>query len=314
MALYFPYLRGRQYELIALRELIENNKLSDNIVPIIEPVKVTPTLLNTINTFNDNKKKFVIIRNPNVGTFISDSNKEKNIDTFEKIKNAITTDNAYSGLNINKNSCSDVQYMLDQGIPYDRMVALCFESDNIENIQVAFKDANPKYNIIPYSPAFRRVRNGERIMIDDKFNKLPRNNDYLNCDDEFFSDDYLYCYQDGYSGFSDYSIVGKEYSESGFAPYAVAIHIVYLAEDNTLRVHHFVSDSNNDISDPANKFYEALEKLVEWNKDKKLNTLAMQAFESMYKDETYSGLGVVKKLSIMHHLELVGDYLDEVLR
>ena len=25
--MYFPYLRGRQYELIALRELLENNKL-----------------------------------------------------------------------------------------------------------------------------------------------------------------------------------------------------------------------------------------------------------------------------------------------
>ncbi|MEE1319505.1 MAG: sce7725 family protein, partial [Ruminococcus sp.] len=110
------------------------------------------------------------------------------------------------------------------------------------------------------------------------------------------------------------SIVGKEYSESGFAPYAVAIHIVYLAEDKTLRIHHFVSDSNNDISDPANKFYEALTKLVAWNKEKKLNTFAMQKFEDMYKNETYPGLGVVKKLSIMHHIELIGNHLDEVRR
>ena len=45
--------------------------------------------------------------------------------------------------------------------------------------------------------------------------------------------------------FQTYSIVGKEYSDSGFAPYAVAIHIVYPASisDETLRIHHFVSDS-----------------------------------------------------------------------
>lgn len=39
--MYFPYLRGRQYELIALRELINNDKLSEHVTPIIEPVKVS---------------------------------------------------------------------------------------------------------------------------------------------------------------------------------------------------------------------------------------------------------------------------------
>lgn len=313
--MYFPYLRGRQYELIALRELIENNRLSNNIVPIIEPVKVTPTLLNTIKAFNDNDKKFVFIRNPSVGTFVMDSNKPKNAEIFENIQNAINSKNVYSGIIINQQSSEFVNTLLGKGVPYEQMTALCLNSDEIDNLQSAFREAAPKYNVIPYSPAFRRVRKGDRIMIDDKFNKLPRNSDYLDFDDEFFSDDHLYCYEDGYKGFSDYSIVGKDYSDSGFAPYAVAIHIVYPVSesDKSLRIHHFVSDSNYDISDPANKFYEALKKLVEWNKEKKLNTLAMQTFEAMYENETYPGLGVVKKLSIMHHIELVGRYLDEVL-
>jgi len=311
--MYFPYLRGRQYELLALRELIANKKLSDNVIPIIEPVKITPTLLNTIKAFNDNNKSFIIFRNPSVGTFVADSTKDKNIELFEKIQESVTGDNAYSALTINYKSYNDVKFLLSKGIKREKMVALCFESDNIEYLHEAFNESAPKYNIIPYSPAFRRVRNGDRVMIDDKFNKLSRNNDYLDCEDEFFSDDHIYCYEDGYKGFSDYSIVGKEYSESGFAPYAVAIHIVYPASDKTLRVHHFVSDSNNDTSDPANKFYEALSKLVEWNKDKKLDTLAMQTFEDMHNNETYSGLGIIKKLSIMHHIELVGNYLNEVL-
>lgn len=313
--MYFPYLRGRQYELIALRELIQNNKLSDNIIPIIEPVKISSTLLNTIKSFSDNDKKFIIIRNPSVGTFLTDSTKPKNIEHFENIQKVISSKNAYSGLIINKQSSELVNTLLKKGVPYEQMVALCLDSDEIDNLHSAFSGNSPKYNIIPYSPAFRRVRKGDRIMIDDKFNKLPRNSDYLDCDDEFFSDDHIYCYEDGYKGFSDYSIVGKDYSESGFAPYAVAIHIVYPTTESNkpLRIHHFVSDSNYDISDPANKFYEALKKLVEWNKQKRLNTLAMRTFEAMYDDETYPGLGVVKKLSIMHHIELVGKYLDEVL-
>ena len=37
--MYFPYLRGRQFELIALRELLENDLIGDKIIPIIEPIK-----------------------------------------------------------------------------------------------------------------------------------------------------------------------------------------------------------------------------------------------------------------------------------
>ena len=46
--MYFPYLRGRQFELIALRELIENDCINSSIIPIIEPVKPTANLLKTI--------------------------------------------------------------------------------------------------------------------------------------------------------------------------------------------------------------------------------------------------------------------------
>ena len=38
--MYFPYVRGRQYELLALRELATNNLLGDYVTPIIEPVKL----------------------------------------------------------------------------------------------------------------------------------------------------------------------------------------------------------------------------------------------------------------------------------
>ena len=239
--MYFPYLRGRQYELIALRELINNDKLSEHITPIIEPVKVSPTLLSVINTFNKKGRNLIIITNPHVGTYESDSKKEKNVVIFENIQKAANSQNIYSGIITDEISPFLVNKMLDQGINYNKMVALCLNSDNIENLQAAFSRGNALYNVIPYSPAFRRVRNSNRVMIDDKFNKLPRNSDYLNCLDEFFSDDHLYCYEDGYSGFSDYSIVGEEYNESGFAPYAVAIHIVYMDTDSSLRIHHFVA-------------------------------------------------------------------------
>ena len=48
--MYFPYLRGRQFELIALRELLEGKRISEKVIPIIEPVKPSSTLLKTLET------------------------------------------------------------------------------------------------------------------------------------------------------------------------------------------------------------------------------------------------------------------------
>ena len=113
-------------------------------------------------------------------------------------------------------------------------------------------------------------------------------------------------------GFADYSIIGKDYLESGFAPYAVAIHIVYFDENNKLRVHHFVSDTNDDTSNTAGKFYEAVQKLTEWVEEKQiLQTESLRTFIEYYKNQTYPGLGSVKKLSLMHHLELIVNFLNE---
>ena len=151
-------------------------------------------------------------------------------------------------------------------------------------------------------------------MCEDHFPKQMRNIDYLDIENEFFSSDHLYYADDGYKGFSDYSVVGEEYSETGFAPYAVAIHIVYFDEKSVLRIAHFVSDSNDDISDPARKFAEAVEKLVEWNETMRLDTVGIREFEAAYDNKIYPGLGVVKKYSIMHHLELMSKYLDGVAK
>jgi hypothetical protein len=83
--MYFPYLRGRQFELIALRELVEKGVLSNRITPIIEPVKLSSTLVKTIEAYGENSKQLAIITNPNVGSFSSDVKEEKN----QKLKESL---------------------------------------------------------------------------------------------------------------------------------------------------------------------------------------------------------------------------------
>lgn len=70
--MYFPYVRGRQYELLALRELIIQNILGTGIVPVVEPVRLSPTLVNVMADFFSAAHPIAIIRNPVAGTFDSD--------------------------------------------------------------------------------------------------------------------------------------------------------------------------------------------------------------------------------------------------
>lgn len=306
--MYFPYLRGRQFELLALRELIEKDALSSRIIPIIEPVKLSSTLVKTIEIYSANSQKLAVITNPQVGSFKNDIGEEKNQKVRERLTEILNGNNSVLYMNLLRPNLKPEKFIERHA---DNMGTICCDKDAISVYESYFAETDVKYNLIPDESGFRRRIRKNRVLLADKFNKLDRNNDYIDVDDEPFSEDHLYYQEDGYVGFADYSVIGREFNETGFAPYAVAIHIVYFDKDDSLRIKHFVSDSNDDISDPARKFKEALSKLVAWNEIKQLDTMAMREFEDLYRREAYPGLGTVKKLSIMHHLELIGGYLDK---
>lgn len=312
--MYFPIFRGRQFELLALRECINKNILSDKIIPIVEPVKVSSTYTKTVDSFIKAEKSIAIIRNPQVGSWIKDSKKDSNAKICEQAREQFKDSNVISSFYVTSKLSALVEIAEKKGISVDSLILICNNLEYVGNYEEVIGDSSPLYNVIPDKGDFRRRIRANRVMCEDHFPKQTRNIDYSDIETEFFSSDHLYYADDGYKGFSDYSVVGEEYSETGFAPYAVAIHIVYFDEKNILRIAHFVSDSNDDISDPARKFAEAVEKLVEWNKIMKLDTTGIREFESAYRNKSYPGLGVVKKHSIMHHLELMSKYLDGVAK
>lgn len=316
--MYFPYLRGRQYELIALRELICNNLLGDSIIPLVEPVKLSSTLIDTIEKYTKKNHLISIIRYPAVGSFIKDMQdaKEgtKQYDNKKKFCSLFDEKSVIKALIIKENSTNCLKYWVEKGVKKSDWLIIHNDHNFLSVYEQEFKSTSPQYVLIPDKSAFRRRIKRNRVLLDDRFEKQNRNADYQGVTDEFFSDDHLYYKDDGFKGFSDYSVVGNEYLESGFAPYAVVIHIVYFAEkeDNILKIKHFVSDSNEDITNPAKKFYEAVRKLDNWCRSENIDlTLGLKTFLEHYKRKTYPGLGSVKKLSIMHHLELMGKYLTK---
>lgn len=307
--MYFPYLRGRQFELIAIRELMEANRISEKIIPIIEPVKPTSTLLKTIQTFVAKERKIAVILNPVVGDFVKklyEMRKEESKVAEELATILFNNDYVIKSFVMN----DSIAKTLKDKEKKHQFLIINLNRDFLDNFLTIYDKSLPQFTLIPDDRAFRRTISDNKIIFEDNFNKKPRNIDYIEKPDEFFSDNHLYFKDEHYMGFSDYSIVGEEYNESGFAPVAVAIHIIYLDKKNVLRIHHFVSDSNEGIDDPGGKFGEALEKLVFWCDEFNVqNTLGLEGFYDCYKSGKYPGLGTVKKYSIMHHIELISNFL-----
>lgn len=316
--MYFPYVRGRQYELLALRELAEHNLLGSHVVPIVEPVKLSPTLIKTMDVYAKGKHPIAVIRNPAVGSFMTDISDAKPNTKEGSYKDAFHVQcndkSIIKAIIMQENAQALLTDWNNSGVDKTELLIINNDREYLDLYEHEFTGTSPRYVLVPDESAFRRKARHNRVLLDDKFEKQKRNADYGKEEDEFFSDDHLYFRDDEFKGFSDYSVVGNEFLEAGFAPYAVAIHIVYFASGDNLRVRHFVSDSNEDIADPAKKFYEAVSKLAAWYQADSPPVKITQGLQTLlehHANKTYPGLGSVKKLSLMHHLELMGKYLGE---
>lgn len=306
--MYFPYLRGKQFELIALRELcgLFPDKIK-NISPVIEPVKLSSTLKSTLNELAQTNVNFNLIINPRVGDLINQ---------YDNILEILKTElNNYANFQIGIIIDHITETNLD--IMFEKIGLIDFEhngftfihnyelsSSNLERIQ----QLDVKYNIIYFSKTSRRYYRefpqNTRISLDDYFKEQTRNADYLN-QENVFSEEYRFYNEDGFQGFSDFLTIGDNYSESGFLPRAVAIHISHIKQDRKIWVKHFVSDSNEDVADIGGKFAEAVAKLDEWAETENINTHAVAALRDLHQSGHFPGLGSLKKLSVMNHIELV---------
>lgn len=301
--MYFPYFRGRQYELLALKELAQNNLINNKIIPTIEPIKISSTFKNTLKIYQENNMSLGLILNPEVGDLVGDD---------ISILLGYVSGNIIPSVILNDDAESTVYKLEERNFSKDKLLLIIDNGDYISDYKELFSQESPKYTLASDERRIRRAISNNKVLFDDKFNKQPKNADYLKCDDEMFSEDHLFYEEEGFIGFGDYSIIGNNYEEGGFSPRAVAIHIVYFDKDKTLRVHHFVSDSNYGIEDVAGKYYEAVTKLKSWfdngyqNQRTKALSILLEHAENGY----YPGLPTIKKLSIMHHLELINKYFN----
>jgi hypothetical protein len=311
--MYYPYLRGKQFELIALNELsffMSNNK--DKVSPIIEPVKISSTLKNTLKALKNNNINFTIIVNPQVGDLIYNSDK-----IIEIVKSELSNYNNYQigiifekpfklddllgKLVVSNIQCNGFTLVHNIVIGEDKLNLIrekCEKIFPVINNVINFDktNSNRRYN--------RNFLSSTLVSLADYFSSQIKNSDYLDLESPF-TEEHLFYIQEGYKGFGDFLTIGDNYSESGFMPYAVAIHISYADSNRKINVKHFVSDSNGDTSDIGGKFKQANDKLVDWCNASGIKTSAIKQFNELNSSGHFPGLGVIKKLSIINHIELM---------
>ena len=310
--MYFPYLRGKQFELIALRELsVFMSSKRDKISPVIEPVKDSSTLKSTLKELAEKNINFNFIINPRVGHF-------KN--SFSELLGILKENlNEYANFQISIIVDKITQQGIQELLEFTSRIDINHNGYTLIHIQEIEKDSieelnsnlNIKYNLIYFEKTSRRYYREfdqpTRVSLDDYFRKLDRNADYLQVPVSDFSEEYKFYSDDNFVGFSDFLTIGDIYSESGFLPRAVAIHLSYIESDK-IRVRHFTSDSNQDSSDIGGKFAEALQKLVDWcNTENITETEGITMFKDLHQRGHFPGLGSIKKISTINHIELVAN-------
>ncbi|KAF2331503.1 sce7725 family protein [Flavobacterium nitrogenifigens] len=307
--MYYPYLRGRQFELIALREFAENHGSKNNVIPIIEPVKKNHSGFKlAIPKLIKGGVKFALILNPQNGDY------KKSAFTLNGMEDLLKNTNNWIPAFIIKNNYKEIEDLIEF-YNYDDIMLICSELTDTTNevFQKLVMSQRVKYIVCQNNRTLKSLTvdtDKSLIRLDDNFNGQKRNIDYLDMAEEKFSEEHLFYRRDGFMGFSDYTCLSSQFVEGGSVPYAVSIHMTYEKSNKEIWIRHFTSKSYpTSTANIQAKFAEACVKALKFMDEENINTEAIEELRKYYTEAKYPGLGVVKKISIKHHLELVNSIL-----
>jgi len=307
--MYHPYFRGKQFELITIRETA-SVMAEAGFVPIIEPVKETLNGLDrALTAVCEADGAAIVIVNPyhgaEDGAGISTLLKTKylgkgGISAGILLKEHMSREDALACFDAHQDHSPvfvHAGFAEGKGLAEDLGPVL-------QNTQHVFFE---KYCGALYRKHYRGSR---RILLRDGFERR-RNADHPPM--EPFSELHLTFQDDGMDGFGDFLIVGDDFTEGGGPAYAVAIHLTFINgdKDDVMYIYHFVSDTKDTPTDPAGKFAQALAKLIiklDTGSSCLEATSSIAEFRGLNTKSHFPGLGQVKKLSMIHHIETLARY------
>lgn len=294
--MYFPYLRGKQFEFLAVRELAQKGLLhknnSVNVIPIFEPVKNN---FNYFDEFITSNIIFGIVVNPKVGEFSNNSF------LISKYINENINSNFYVCILVNAENETEVLYHRSIYQDSKKIYIHNEYNQNLYNQLHLFNDGS--INFISKSLPNDYFTLNNKVIFEDSFYKADRNSDYPI--ESYFNNNYSTYKQLGYIGVSDYLTIGDTYSETGGLPLAVAIHLS-IEQKDAVYIKHFVSDSIEKRGDVSVKFTQAVTKLVNFVIQNNItHTEGIKEFLNWANTDHFPNLGPVKKASMKNHIELL---------
>ncbi|WP_270789442.1 sce7725 family protein [Enterococcus diestrammenae] len=300
---YYPYFRGKQFDLLALKEVLQAGLLSPAIQPIIEPVKNSKTFFATIAEFQKKHHPYRLIDNPQAGAFLT----EKGYATLQDLAQG-----------------NSQAHIIDQPVTLADLANYSASTLWIVKSFAALKEtpvqALTGSFLVPQEfRLLQQIRESSfdhpLILSEDPFTRLGRNSYYREIPDELFSRRFKDFKKRGFIGFSDFSLDSRIYYEQGYPDRDLALHLVYLAAPQELRVHHFVSPADTeDLGfNQKEKFLQLILQVQSWfseNNDQQTDTLGLKLLYQAAEQGHFPGMGVLRKAVIMHHLECMSRLLE----
>jgi len=303
---YFPFLRGKQHELIAIRDLAPLIVENGCVIPIIEPVNGNSTTRISIRRFVEVSMPFLFICNPGNGHFTDDTEGlrrsliDPELTGYNNWTPALIVRRQTPASNlqdfIRRYGGNHPLALIYYGLPQGRARSV------IENHPFHWHVF--MYNRVE-STYIESLDPDRRVRISNPFVRQPRNALYPPRD--FFTDLNTIGGNPGRLHFGDFSIVGDYFAPSGGAAHAVALHHMHYEQGSrVLVVSHFISDHRETSANTPGKIIEAVNHLVNaLNVLIPNNTQACQEYYEMARSQHSRGLGYMKRLAVKHHLEIL---------
>ncbi|WP_139166892.1 sce7725 family protein [Chromobacterium sphagni] len=319
--MYFPYMYVKRHELLALRALSKKIAIKRKIFPILEPVnKSLGDLARALKVLKKDGNATVVIVNPNLIEYKGSAGNfdlvQSSIDLLGYLNDKVLIP-AFKI--VDSTTLAEVQVFLNKYLNFAPVLIhtsahLPLGGGGVNfNVLNVFIDGTVPANYISSFP-------GSKVIIKDGFvaastnATFPPSNYYYDLNVNYLSQ--------GFVGFGDYTITGRNIKAGGGPAYAVAIHLSY--EDPVLAhsgiapiyINHFLSRTiTNPPNDNALKIGEALPALqnfimkypgIRGGAPRFSFSNAAAVYMKLNPKTT---LGKIKEYSIQHHIEVMENQL-----
>jgi hypothetical protein len=305
--MYYPILKAKRHELNTLYDLSSRLDAA-KYRPVIEPVN--SSVREVIDVVEELYKYSVVplvVINPSQGYYSSATS----VNVFGQLQANAKSANKFTPCIKVRDSSDSVSLSLLAMFPG---AAVYLENDALMS-SVAVLNAASFIILNQQKVDSDIVDQLDRVVLyADSFAKKKRNADYA--DSSFYTNLHVsYKKRKNAIGFGDFTVMAEEFSESGGPAYVVAIHASHIDAvlPNSMQVRHFLSTTGGMLpTNPGGKYLEALDKLIGFDS---INpgffdpTLGMSEFKVSHATGHYPGLGIVKEMSMKHHIESVCNFI-----